>query len=99
MTKTIKIILAVLVAIIIWLVAYSVAIQDKVKAWNDLLQTQARIEELNEIIEDAQFRYAIAETSKNECIESWDTEKVKLHDTAEKARIEINELRGFLMSR
>lgn len=99
MNKTTKIILALLVAIIVWLVAYSVAIQDKVKAGNDLINAQNRIEELNGIIEDAQFRYAIAETSKNECIESWNNEKVKLHDEAEKARIEINELQGFLMNR
>lgn len=99
MTKTVKIILWLLVAVIIWLVAYSIAIQDKVKAWNDLINAQNRIEELNAIIEDAQFRYAIAETSKNECIESWNQEKVKLHDTAEKARIEINELQGFLWNR
>lgn len=99
MTKIVKIILWVLVAVIIWLVAYSVAIQDKVKAGNDLINAQNRIEELNAIIEDAQFRYAIAETSKNECIESWNQEKVKLHDTAEKARIEINELQGFLRNR
>lgn len=99
MTKTVKIILWILVAVIIWLVAYSIAIQDKVRAWNDLINAQNRIEELNAIIEDAQFRYAIAETSKNECIESWNQEKVKLHDTAEKARIEINELQGFLRNR
>lgn len=99
MTKTVKIILWILVAVIIWLVAYSIAIQDKVRAGNDLINAQNRIEELNAIIEDAQFRYAIAETSKNECIESWNQEKVKLHDTAEKARIEINELQGFLRNR
>lgn len=99
MTKTMKIILAILIATIILLVAYSVAIQDKVKAWNELIETQNRISELEEIIEDAQFRYAIAETSKNECIQSWNDEKVKLHDTAEKARIEIKELQGLIMSR
>ncbi len=99
MTKTAKIILWLLVAVIVGLVAYSVAIQDKVKAWNDLLQSQARIEELEKIIADAQFSYSIAETSKNECIESWDAQKEKAHDDAEKARLEIKELQGFLMSR
>lgn len=99
MTKTIKIILTVLIAVIIWLIAYWVAIQDKVKAWNDLLQSQARIQELEQIIADAQFSYSIAETSKNECIEAWDAQKQKAHDDAEKARLEIKELQGFLMSR
>jgi predicted Holliday junction resolvase-like endonuclease len=99
MTKTAKIILWLLVAVIVGLVAYSVAIQDKVKAWNDLLQSQARIQELEQIIADAQFSYSIAETSKNECIESWDAQKEKAHDDAEKARLEIKELQGFLMSR
>lgn len=99
MTKTIKIILTVLIAVIIWLIAYWVAIQDKVKAWNDLLQSQARIQELEQIIADAQFSYSIAETSKNECIESWNAQKEKAHDDAEKARLEIKELQGFLMSR
>lgn len=99
MTKTIKIILTVLIAVIIWLIAYWVAIQDKVRAWNDLLQSQARIQELEQIIADAQFSYSIAETSKNECIESWNAQKEKAHDDAEKARLEIKELQGFLMSR
>lgn len=99
MTKTVKIILWILIAVIIWLVAYSVAVQDKVKAWNDLIASQQRIQELEDIIEDAQFRYAIAETSKNECIKSWDEQKQKAHDDAEKARIEIKELQGFILSR
>lgn len=99
MTKTAKIILWILIAIIVGLVAYSVAIQDKVRAWNELLETQTRIQELEKIIEDAQFDYAIAETSKNECIESWNAQKIKAHDDAEKARLEIKEIQGFLMSR
>lgn len=99
MTKTIKIILGILIAVIIGLVAYSVAIQDKVKAWNELLASQERIAELEEIISDAQFRYAIAETSKEECISSWNDEKEKAHDEAEKARLEIKELQGLIRSR
>lgn len=99
MTKTTKIILAILIAVIIGLIGYAIAIQDKVKAWNELLETQTRIQELEKIIEDAQFDYAIAETSKNECIESWNEQKQKAHDDAEKARLEIKELQGFLMSR
>lgn len=99
MSKTAKIILWILIAVIVGLVAYSVAIQDKVRAWNELIETQTRIQELEKIIADAQFDYAIAETSKNECIESWNAQKEKAHDDAEKARLEIKELQGFLMSR
>ena len=99
MTKTVKIILWILIALVVGLVAYSVAIQDKVKAWNELIESQSRIAELEAIIEDAQFRYAIAETSKDECIASWNDQKQKAHDEAEKARLEIKELQGFLMSR
>ena len=99
MTKTAKIILAILIAVIIGLIGYAIAIQDKVKAWNELIETQTRIQELEKIIEDAQFDYAIAETSKNECIESWNAQKEKAHDDAEKARLEIKEIQGFLMSR
>ena len=99
MTKTAKIILWLLIAIVIGLVAYSVAIQDKVRAGNELLNSQAKIEELQKIIEDAQFTYAVAETSKNECIESWNAQKQKAHDDAEKARLEIKEIQGFLLNR
>lgn len=89
-----------IVMIIIWiLIAVIVLLQPKAAAWQELIETKNRIAELEEIIEDAQFRYAIAETSKNECIQSWNDEKVKLHDTAEKARIEIKELQGLIMSR
>ena len=81
------------------LIAVIVLLQPKVAAWEDLIKTQNRIAELEEIIEDAQFRYAIAETSKAECIQSWEDQKDKAHDDAEKARIEIKELQGFLMNR
>lgn len=99
MSKTAKIILWILIAVIVGLVAYSVAIQDKVRAWNELIETQTRIQELEKIIADAQFDYAIAETSKNECIESWNAQKEKAHDDAEKARLEIKELQGFILDR
>lgn len=88
----IAVIMACLVAIIVWM-------QPKAAAWQELQAKQQRISELEALIEDAQFRYAIAETSKNECIESWNKEKVKLHNDAEKYRIEIAEIEGFLLNR
>lgn len=99
MNKTTKIILWLLVAIIVWLVAYSVAIQDKVKAGNDLIQTQARLDELESLIKEEQEKYAYTDVAKAECIEYRDKEKDKAHDNAEKYRIEMKELQGFLMNR
>ena len=81
------------------LIAIIVLLQPKVAAWEELIKTQERIAELEDIIEDAQFRYAIAETSKNECVQSWNDQKEKAHDEAEKARLEIKELQGLIMSR
>ena len=88
----ITIIMACLIAVIVWL-------EPKAAAWQEMLETQNKIAELEAIIEDAQFRYSIAESAKNECITSWNQEKEKLHDEAEKARIEIKELEGFLLNR
>lgn len=99
MTKTNKIIYSAFILIVLAFIWYVALTQPKVKAWNDLLKSQERISELEDIIEDAQFRRAIAETSKAECIQSRDDQKVKAHDDAEKARIEIKELQGFLMNR
>lgn len=102
MTKQNKIwtvFMSILAIIMACLIAIIVRLEPKAVAGQELIETKNRISELEEIIEDAQFRYAIAETSKNECIQSWNDEKVKLHDTAEKARIEIKELQGLIMSR
>ena len=81
------------------LIAIIVRMQPKAVAWQEMMDKQQRIEELNNLIEDAQFRYAIAESAKNECIESWNKEREKLHNDAEKYRIEITELEGFLLNR
>ena len=102
MTKQNKIrsiIMTIITIIMVCLIAYIVWLQPKVVAWEELIKTQNRIAELEEIIEDAQFRYAIAETSKAECVQSWNDQKEKAHDDAEKARIEIKELQGLIMSR
>ena len=102
MTKQNKIwtvFMSILAVIMTCLIAIIVRLEPKAVAWQELIETKNRISELEEIIEDAQFRYAIAETSKNECIQSWNQEKEKLHDTAEQARLEIKELQGLIMSR
>lgn len=99
MTKTSKIMYSILLWIIVALLGYTLVIQPKVRAGEDLLQTQARLEELETLIEEAKDNYAIAEKAKYECIESWDKEKEKAHDDAEKYRIEMKELQGFLLNR
>ena len=52
------IIMACLIAVIVWL-------QPKAVAGQEMQEKQDRISELEALIEDAQFRYAIAETSKD----------------------------------
>lgn len=99
MTKTNKIIYAILVAIIVGLVAYALIVQPKVNAGQELINAQARIQELEDLIEDAQLTYAVAESSKQECIESWNKQKEKAHDDAEKYRLEKKELEGFILGR
>lgn len=99
MTKTLKITLWIMFTAIFLLATYSISIQSKVKAWNELIKSQERVAELEQIIEDAQFNWAIAETSKAECIQSREDQKQKAHDDAEKARLEIKEIKGFLWSR
>ena len=102
MTKQNKIwsIIMTIVMIIIWiLIAIIILLEPKAAAWQEMIETQNKIAELEAIIEDAQFRYSVAESAKNECINSRNQEKEKLHDEAEKARIEIKELQGFLMNR
>ena len=91
--------MTILAVIMACLIAIIVRLEPKAVAWQELIETKNRISELEEIIEDAQFRYSVAESAKNECINSWNDEKEKLHDTAEKARIEIRELQGLIMSR
>lgn len=91
--------MSIITIIMACLIAIIVRMQPKAVAGQEMMDKQQRIEELQELIEDAQFRYAIAEQSKNECIQSWNQEKVKLHNDAEKYRIEISELEGFLLNR
>lgn len=97
--KTWSIIVTVLMIVMACLIAIIVCMQPKAVAGQEMISKQQRIEELNDLIEDAQFRYAIAESAKNECIESWNQEREKLHNDAEKYRIEIKELEGFLLNR
>lgn len=99
MTKTNKIIYAILVAIIVGLVAYALIIQPKVNAGQDLINVKARIEILDQQIKNAQAKYAAAEISKDKCIETWNAKKQNAHIEADQYRAEIEELKGFILGR
>lgn len=81
------------------MLAYILLIQDKVKAWNEYLSKQERLNELETIINEAKSNYELAVKWKEECIQSWNEQMNKEHDLAENARNEMNELKGFLMNR
>lgn len=99
MNKREKIIYTVFFAVMLILLVYILLTQGKVKAAQEVIEAQAKIQELNEVIENAKNDYAIAESSKNECITSRNEQKDKAHKEAEDARAEIEKLQGFLLGR
>ena len=106
MTKILKIIICILLAAIILLIAYGAAIQNQVKAQQEIINQQqpivdaaARIQELDELIKEEQGRYEIALNSKRECEVSWVKQMNKAHEKADEYRQELSTLQGFLMNR
>ena len=106
MTKLLKIIICILLAAIILLIAYGAAIQNQVKAQQEIINQQqpivdaaARIKELDELIKEEQSRYEIALNSKRECEVSWVKQMNKAHEKADEYRQELSTLQGFLMNR
>ena len=106
MTKLLKIIIWLLIAVIIWLIAYWAAVQDKVNAQQEIIDQQqpivdaaARIQELDELIKEEQSRYEIALNSKRECEVSWVKQMNKAHEKADEYRQELATLQGFLLNR
>lgn len=99
MNKREKIIYTVFLAVMLILIVYILLTHQKVKAGQEIMEKQARIQELESLILDAQDSYAIAEDSKNECITSRNEQKAKAHEDAEQYRAEIKELQGFLLGR
>ena len=75
MNKREKIIYTVFFAVMLILLVYILLTQGKVKAAQEVIEAQAKIQELNEVIENAKNDYAIAESSKNECITSRNEQK------------------------
>jgi len=102
MNKREKIIYTVFLAVMLILLVYILLTQGKVKAAQEIMEKQARIQELESLIDEAKENYAEAESNKNECIKlitSWDEEKDQAHKDAEQYRAEIQELQGFLLGR
>jgi len=106
MNKTTKIILAILIAIIIWLIGYAIASHQKVNAQQEIIDKQqpivdaaSRIAELDRLIEIAQNNYTEAETLKMECEDTWRKEMDKAHEKADEYRAEQSKLLGLIKSR
>lgn len=106
MTKTTKIILAILVAMIIWLIWYAIASQSKINAQQEIIEQQqpivdtaSRIAELDRLIEMAQSDYEDAFNKKIKCESERNTKMDDAHKKADEYRNEQLELMGFLMSR
>ena len=99
MNKREKIIYTVFLAVMLILLLYIILTQGKVKAAQEVIAKQERIQELNTLIDEAKASYEIAESSKKECITSRDEQKDKAHQEAEEYRAEIQELQGFLLGR
>ena len=106
MTKLIKIILWILIAVIIILITYSAAIQNKVNAQQEIIDQQQpivdaanRISELEDLIKEEHTKYQLALDSKKECEVSWTKQMNKAHEKADEYRAEQLKLQGLIMSR
>ena len=96
MTAQQKIITA-LFWIILSLLAYIVVMQPKVKASEEIIQAQNRIQELSWMIANLWKEWRIAEDAKAECIDSWNKQQQEANKSADKLRAEKEELEGFLL--
>lgn len=94
-----KIIYIVITVIMLSLVAYIALTQSRVRAAQDILQAQARLDELELLIKDAKAAYDEAEKWKTKCIKERDDKKAKAHENAENYRKEQQEIQGFLLGR
>ena len=82
----------------IWLVmfCYGAILQDKAKAWNEIIEIQKELEQLNILEQEAKDRWHVAEESKTECIESWNEQQKKEQEHAEDIRAKKAELEDRL---
>ena len=101
MNKT-QIIYTVLFWVILVLFSYIMVLQPRVKAWDEILEIQQRLQELDTLEQEAKDNWHLAEENKAECIESWNEQQRKESDLAEWYRTEKKNLEnrlGLLLSR
>ena len=101
MNKT-QIIYTVLFWVILVLFSYIMVLQPRVKAWDEILEIQQRLQELDTLEQEAKDNWHLAEENKAECIESWNEQQRKENNLAEAYRTEKKNLEnrlGLLLSR
>lgn len=99
-----KIIYWTFITIIVGLIAYIMVTQPKVKAGNEIIEIQARIQVLEDAIKEHQAYYDSALVEKDNCIKqcetSWNKQAEMEHIQADVARGEIaalNERLGLIL--
>ena len=101
MNKT-QIIYTILFWVIIVLFSYIIILQPKVKAWNEILEIQQKLIELDNLEQQAKDNWHLAESNKAECIESWNEQQRKESELAESYRTQKADLEnklGLLLQR
>ena len=88
--------------IIITMFTYILVMQPKVKAWNEILEIQQKLIELDNLEQQAKDNWHLAEENKAECIESWNEQQKKESELAESYRTQKADLEnklGLLLNR
>jgi hypothetical protein len=101
MNKT-QIIYTTLLWIIVVLFSYILVMQPKVKAWDEILEIQQKLIELDNLEQQAKDNWHLAESNKAECIESWNEQQRKESELAESYRTQKDDLEerlGLLLQR
>ena len=101
MNKT-QIIYTTLFWVIVVLFSYILVMQPKVKAWNEILEIQQKLAELDNLEQQAKDNWHLAESNKAECIESWNEQQKKESELAESYRTQkadLEERLGLILQR
>ena len=88
--------------IIITMFTYILVMQPKVKAWNEILEIQQKLIELDDLEQQAKDNWHLAEENKAECIESRNEQQRKESELAESYRTQkadLEEKLGLLLNR
>ena len=88
--------------IIITMFTYILVMQPKVKAWNEILEIQQKLIELDDLEQQAKDNWHLAEENKAECIESRNEQQRKESELAESYRTQKADLEnklGLLLNR